>query len=139
MLALWSSCGQFRKGDGNVQEAQGGCGCPIPGGVQDQVGWDPGQPAVVPDVEVGGPASGRRLELNDSLGPFQSEPFCDSMILKCYHVGKSQNSKGEEIFVLSREKRKVIHFTYKKKLKKKKKSKKIAPRNAETILYIAVK
>jgi len=26
---------------------QGGCGCPIPGGAQDQVGWGPGQPDLV--------------------------------------------------------------------------------------------
>ena len=32
------------------QAAQRGCGCPIPGGVQDQVGWGPGQPGVVNGV-----------------------------------------------------------------------------------------
>ena len=37
------------------QAAQRGCGCPIPGGVQGQVGWDPGQPGLV-NGEVGGPA-----------------------------------------------------------------------------------
>ena len=31
----------------------------IPAGVQAQVGWGPGQPGLVLDVEVGGPASGR--------------------------------------------------------------------------------
>ena len=30
----------------------------IPGGVQDQVGWGPGKPGLVPDLEVGGPACG---------------------------------------------------------------------------------
>ena len=40
------------------QAAQRGCGCPIPGGVQGQVGWDPGQPGLVLNVEVGGPACG---------------------------------------------------------------------------------
>jgi len=30
----------------------------IPGGVQDQVGWGPGQPGLVFEVEVGGPACG---------------------------------------------------------------------------------
>jgi len=45
--------------------AQRGCECPIPGGVQDQAGWGPGQPGVVPDLEVGVPACGRRLELDD--------------------------------------------------------------------------
>ena len=27
--------------------AQRGCGCPVPGGVQGQVGWGPGQPGLV--------------------------------------------------------------------------------------------
>ena len=31
----------------------------IPGGVQGQVGWGPGQPGLVLHVEVGGPAWGR--------------------------------------------------------------------------------
>ena len=35
-----------------------GCGCPVLGGVQGQVGWDPGQPGLVLNVEVGGPACG---------------------------------------------------------------------------------
>ena len=43
------------------QAAQSGCGCPIPGGVQDQVGWDPGQPDLVPYLEVGGPACVREV------------------------------------------------------------------------------
>ncbi len=30
----------------------------IPGGVQGQVGWGPGQPGLVLDMEVGGPACG---------------------------------------------------------------------------------
>ena len=37
------------------QAAQRGCGCPVPGGVQGQVGWGPGQPGLV-NGEVGGPA-----------------------------------------------------------------------------------
>jgi len=44
-------------------------GCPIPGGDQDQVGWGPGQTGLVPDLEVGGPACGRGLELDDPWGP----------------------------------------------------------------------
>ena len=31
----------------------------IPGGVEGQVGWGPGQPGLVLNVEVGGPACGR--------------------------------------------------------------------------------
>ena len=37
---------------------KGQCGCPIPGGVQGQVGWGPGQPGLVLNMEVGGPACG---------------------------------------------------------------------------------
>ena len=39
-----------------MNAAQRGCGCPVPGGVQGQVGWGPG---LVLNVEVGGPACGR--------------------------------------------------------------------------------
>jgi len=41
------------------QAAQRGCGCLVPGGVQGQVGWGPGQPGLVLDMEVGGPACDR--------------------------------------------------------------------------------
>ena len=34
---------------------------PLPGGVQGQVGWGPGQPGLVLNVEVGGPACGRGI------------------------------------------------------------------------------
>jgi len=61
------------------QAAQIGCGCPIPGGVQGQVEWAPGQG--VPDREVVGPACGRGLELDGPWGPFQPKPVCDSVIL----------------------------------------------------------
>jgi len=61
--------------------AQRGCGCPIPGGVQDQVGWGPGQPGLVLNVEIGGPAYGRGLEIHDPRGPFQPGLFYDSVIL----------------------------------------------------------
>ena len=40
------------------QAAKRGCGCPIPGGIQGQVGWGPGQPGLVLNVEVGGPVCG---------------------------------------------------------------------------------
>ena len=39
--------------------AQRGCGCPVPGGVQGQVGRGPGQPGRVLDMEVGGSVCGR--------------------------------------------------------------------------------
>ena len=37
----------------------------IPGSVQGQVGWGPGQPGLVLNVEAGGPACGGGLELHD--------------------------------------------------------------------------
>ena len=42
-----------------------------------QVGWDPRQPGLVPDLEVGGPACGMGLELDDPWGPSQPKPFYD--------------------------------------------------------------
>ena len=45
------------QGSGELleQAAQRGCGCPIPGGVQGQVEWSPGQPG----LEGGVPAYSR--------------------------------------------------------------------------------
>ena len=48
----------IESGEVLAQAAQRGCGCPIPRGVQGQVGWGPGQPGLVPDLEVGGPDHG---------------------------------------------------------------------------------
>ena len=44
------------------QVAKKSCGCPIPGGVQGQVGWGPGQPGLVPDLVVGIIACGTGAE-----------------------------------------------------------------------------
>jgi len=46
------------------QAAQRGCGLSIFGGVQDQVGWSPGQPGLVADREDGGPVCCRGLKLD---------------------------------------------------------------------------
>jgi len=43
------------------------------------VGWGPGQPGLVLDMEVGGPAYGRRVGTDDPRSPFQPKPFYDSM------------------------------------------------------------
>jgi len=51
--------------------------CSIP--PSKQVGWGPGQPGLVPNLEVCGPACGRGLELDDPRGPFQPKPLCDSI------------------------------------------------------------
>ena len=40
-------------GEGLEKAAQRSCGCPIPGGVQEQVGWGPGQPGVMPELVAG--------------------------------------------------------------------------------------
>ena len=49
----------YESGEVLEQSAQRVCGCPVPGGVGGQVRWGPGQPDLVPDLEVGGPARGR--------------------------------------------------------------------------------
>ena len=50
------------EGDASLEQtAQRSCGCPIPGRVQGQVGWDPGQPDLAGDV----PAQGRGLKLGE--------------------------------------------------------------------------
>ena len=51
------------RNSGEVLEhaAQRGSGCSVPGGAQDEVGWGPGQPGLVPDLEVGDPACGREV------------------------------------------------------------------------------
>jgi len=59
------------------QVAQGGCGCPIPAGIQGQAGCGSGQPGLL----VGNAAHSRGLEPDDHCGPFQPRPFYDSMIL----------------------------------------------------------
>ena len=49
----------FESGEVLAQATQRSCGCSVPGGVQGQVGWGSGQPALVLNVEVGGPACDR--------------------------------------------------------------------------------
>ena len=53
------------KGEARAQAAQGTCGCPIPGGIQGQVPWGPGQPELVPDLVAGSLACGIGLNLDD--------------------------------------------------------------------------
>lgn len=55
------------------------CGCPIPGGAQDRVGWDPKQPEL-----VGTTSTQQRLELGNFKGPFQLKPlwFCEIYSVK---------------------------------------------------------
>jgi len=82
-----------------------GTGCPerlwmppsIPGGVQGQVGWGPGEPGLVLNVEVGGPACGEGVGPSWSLRiPTQailwwcySFPlFKSSLKTACEHCGR---------------------------------------------------
>jgi len=60
------------------QVAQGGCGCPIPAGIQGQAGCGSGQPGLV----IGNPAHSRGLERDDHCGPLQPRPFYGSMNVK---------------------------------------------------------
>jgi len=48
------------------QVAQGGCGCPIPAGIQGQAGCGSGQPGLL----IGDPAHSRGLELDEHCGLF---------------------------------------------------------------------
>jgi len=56
-------------GDALEQVAQGGCGCPIPGGIQGQAGCGSGQPGLM----VGDPACGRGVETRWSLWSFSTQ------------------------------------------------------------------
>jgi len=76
LLLIFKSCVHLE------QAAQSGCGCLIPWRCSRQVGWGPGQSGLVPDLEVGGSACGRGLELNDPWDLFQPKPFYDSLIMK---------------------------------------------------------
>jgi len=60
-------------GEALEQVAQGGCGCPIPGGIQSWAGCGSGQPGQV----VGDPAHGRAVETRYHCCPFQPRPFYD--------------------------------------------------------------
>ena len=63
----------YRESDEVLEQAaQRGCECSIPGGVQDQVGWSPGQPDLEPDLEVDGLPFAGGLEL-DPLGSLPTQ------------------------------------------------------------------
>ena len=56
----------------------------VPGGVQGQVGWGPGQPGLVLNVEVGGPACSRGV--GDWVGFDVPPNLRHSMILNLCHI-----------------------------------------------------
>jgi len=62
--------------DALEQVAQGGYGCPIPGGILGQAGCGSGKPGVV----VGDPARSRALKPDEHCGPFQPWSFYDSVL-----------------------------------------------------------
>jgi len=57
----------------SAQAAQRNCGCPIPGGVQGQDGWGPGQSDLVPDSVVDNPVRSRGVGTRWSLRPFPAQ------------------------------------------------------------------
>ena len=57
-VRYWEEVFHTEGGDALEHFAQGGCGCPIPGGIQGQVGCGSGQLGLV----VGGPAHSREIE-----------------------------------------------------------------------------
>jgi len=67
----WILGGSFytEGGDTLEQVAQGGCGCPIPGGIQGQAGCGSGQPGLV----VGNLAHSRGVETTWSLRSFSTQ------------------------------------------------------------------
>jgi len=67
---------------GAVTSVMGGCGCPIPAGIQGQAGCGSGQPGLL----VGDPAHSRGLELDEHCGPVQPRLFHDAMINKLYDL-----------------------------------------------------
>ena len=71
------------------QVAQGGCGCPIPGGIQGQAGGGSGQPG----LEVGNPAHSRVLKLDNCYGPFQPRPFYDLTMTTGFTIWAERGKK----------------------------------------------
>jgi len=91
-------------GDTLEQVAQGGCGCPIPGGIQGQAGCGSGLPGLV----VGDPAHGRGLKLDDHCGLFQPRPFYDSVIVlhaegELKHLQTSQYWNNTNFYIVTNE------------------------------------
>ena len=76
------------------QIAQRGGRCPIPGNIPGQVGLGSEYPDPGEDV----PAHCRGLDWMALKGPFQPNPFCDSMILCKY---REKEKKGNYLLTLS--------------------------------------
>lgn len=72
------------------QALQRCCGCSIPEGAQEHIGWGPGQP----DLVCGVPAMVGGLKLDDLYAPFQLKPFCDSMKANFDEIHLKPHSKN---------------------------------------------
>jgi len=83
-----------------AQAAQRSCGCPIPGGAQGQVGWSPGQPCLVPDLEVGDSACGKGVRTWRSLEDLPTQ------VVLWFYDGNPRIFDGLNIF--------AFHFKYQK-------------------------
>ena len=59
------------------QAAQRGCGCSIPGGVQNQDGWSPGQPGLLSHLRLVALSVRGGLKPDDPWGLFQPKSFHD--------------------------------------------------------------
>ena len=64
-------------GEALAQVSQRSCGCSIPGGIQCQAWWVPGQS----DLVGGNPTHSRRLEPEDLRGLFKSKQFYDPKMI----------------------------------------------------------
>ena len=87
-------------GDAVEQDAQGGCGCPVPGGIQGQAGCSSGQPGLV----VGNPAHSRGVETRWSLRSFSTQAiqwFCDASYLKCHILASDYQQQTGFLFTPS--------------------------------------
>jgi len=70
-------------------------GCPIPGSVQGQARWGPGQPDLLFELVFGSSACGEGIEPGHLRGPFQPKPFCGAVVLRgTGEVLQAVNQKG---------------------------------------------
>lgn len=62
-----------------AQVAERSCGCLIPGGIQGQVGWGPGQPDLRMVASLTTVGNEDTPEQGDLYGPFKQKTFYDSI------------------------------------------------------------
>jgi len=90
---------------GAGRAAQRGWGCPGPEGVQGQVGWGPGQPGLVLDMDVGGPACSRKVGASWSLRSLPTQAILwffrflmthTCLFVHCLSRGLGGGQRGQE-------------------------------------------